>query len=267
MPPRLTLSPLARSFRPARDPHLGTNLFRSNRYAWRVRGESFLLGSVRDPASRAVSRVFWTRVTQQEREPTDANVVKWLSTVIPKSWIHPRVTNEQYGTLSEGQGGFQINYLNQQRIEPWTFFDRNRDTMVKHPRQVEAMVADVLAQVRPSLPSLLSLTSPFLPLRLLTSLAIGAVRFPCCDRKNGRIGGGARAALGNKESGGSADGQRSQEGRKLSLLFVETRQGLLHQNCQAFQVGGVVSAIAPFRLPPTHRSLSPRFSLRSSQDA
>ena len=155
MPPRLTLSPLARSFRPARDSHL-----RSNRYAWRVRGESFLLGSVRDPASRAVSRVFWTRVTQQEREPTDANLVKWLSTVIPKSWIHPRITNEQYGTLSKGQGGFQINYLNQRRIEPWTFFDRSRDTMVKHPRQVEAMVADVLAQVRPSPLSLPSLSLP-----------------------------------------------------------------------------------------------------------
>jgi len=78
----------------------------ARRYRRRAR-RSFLLGSVRDPSRRALSRVYWTQVTQQGQAPTDENVLKWLS----------RTTDGQYGATSKGQGGFQLNYLSMDAAE------------------------------------------------------------------------------------------------------------------------------------------------------
>ena len=68
-------------------------------YGNRDRKASFLLGSIRDPASRAISRIFFHQVSRRGKDPTDDNIIKWLNT-----------THKENGTVSLRQGGFPLNY-------------------------------------------------------------------------------------------------------------------------------------------------------------
>ena len=77
-------------------------------YGNRDKSASFLLGSIQNPASRAISRVFFTQASQRKEESTDANVLKWLNT-----------TDGHFGAISEGQGGFQLRYMGLDPLKPW----------------------------------------------------------------------------------------------------------------------------------------------------
>jgi hypothetical protein len=68
-------------------------------YARRHPQRSFLLSSVRDPAARGLSRIFYSVVTQHREQPHDALIMDWLQS------NHPH-----YGATSD-QGGFQLSYL------------------------------------------------------------------------------------------------------------------------------------------------------------
>jgi hypothetical protein len=68
-------------------------------YAHRYPQRAFLLSSVRDPAARGLSRIFYTFVTQDEEPPHDKLIMHWLQS-----------NHSQYGASSD-QGGFQLSYL------------------------------------------------------------------------------------------------------------------------------------------------------------
>lgn len=102
-------------------------------YGNRDRKASFLLGSIRDPASRAISRIFFHQVSRQGRDPTDDNIIKWLNT-----------THTEYGTVSLGQGGFQLNYMTLDPIPHWSSYDWNNNATVKDPKRVEKSVLRVM---------------------------------------------------------------------------------------------------------------------------
>lgn len=119
-----------------------TCAFRNNHvqgsiYRKRDKSASFLLGSVRDPAARAISRIFWSQVTQSGREPTDSKIMAWLMT-----------DNPQFGCVSKGQGGFQLQYMALQKIEPWSAWEpRNHsDDQVINPQVVEQNVQEILQE-------------------------------------------------------------------------------------------------------------------------
>jgi hypothetical protein len=102
-------------------------------YGNRNRKRSFLLASVRDPASRAISRVFFHQVSRLGLDPTDENLLEWLNT-----------TDSIYGSVSSGQGGFQMNYMTLNPIEPWSAFKWSNSTHVNKPKRVEKNVQQII---------------------------------------------------------------------------------------------------------------------------
>lgn len=95
------------------------------RYVNRNVTNSFLLGSIRDPAARAISRVFFHHVSRHDMKPTNENVLKALKT-----------TNNQFGAVSEGRGGFQLTYLTTTPIEVNSAWKRTQPTRVRQQEQV-----------------------------------------------------------------------------------------------------------------------------------
>ena len=102
-------------------------------YGNRDKSASFLLGSIRDPASRAISRIFFYHVSQKNKEPTDQNVLKWLNT-----------TNGQYGAVSEGQGGFQLRYLSLDPLTPGAAWNAEAPEAVNNADLVHQQVQQII---------------------------------------------------------------------------------------------------------------------------
>jgi len=65
--------------------------------------KSFMFASIRDPSSRAISRIFFENVSHQKGLPTDENIIKWL-----KRSKH---------IFSPGRGGFQLAYTSLEHIK------------------------------------------------------------------------------------------------------------------------------------------------------
>jgi hypothetical protein len=93
-------------------------------YGNRNKQRSFLWGSIRDPASRAVSRIFYYQISMAGRNATDDVVLHYLQNAY----------NPQSGTISKGKGGFTLSYLS---LEPsladnyaWT---KSYPTIVQRP--------------------------------------------------------------------------------------------------------------------------------------
>jgi len=100
----------------------------------RDRKRSFLLGSIRNPAARAMSRVFHLYVTQAKLKPTDENVLKWLN-----------VTHSHYGSVSPGMGGFQLAYLSMHKLQEYSGWDPSYPTNVSNPGAIYGIVKDIMA--------------------------------------------------------------------------------------------------------------------------
>ena len=79
-------------------------------FKYRKKEKSYLIGSLRHPSKRAISRVFFQYISKLNYTPSDVNIYKFLHTV-----------DNQIGVLSRGRGGFQMQYM---------------DIFTKYPRNV-----------------------------------------------------------------------------------------------------------------------------------
>ena len=102
-------------------------------YGNRDKSASFLLGSIRNPASRAISRVFFTQASQRKEESTDANVLKWLNT-----------TDGHFGAISEGQGGFQLRYMGLDPLKPGVAWNPEAPEEVNNTDLVHQQVQQIV---------------------------------------------------------------------------------------------------------------------------
>ena len=105
---------------------------RAFKYSQRDQQESLLFTSVRDPSSLALSRIFYTSITQRGESPSDANVLQKLR------WNHA-----QYGAVSHHGGGYQVRYCSMIKSLPLSW-DPDRPDEVVHPLQVQQNVKDLL---------------------------------------------------------------------------------------------------------------------------
>ena len=98
-------------------------------------GRSFLFSTLRDPARRALSRVYFTRVSQGNGSPTAENILNWLRT-----W-----TNSQYGSVSPGMGGFQLAYLAFRSIDEWSLWAEDDPYHVQGVEIVYEIVREIMS--------------------------------------------------------------------------------------------------------------------------
>ena len=98
-------------------------------------GRSFLFSTLRDPARRALSRVYFTRVSQGHGRPTPENILDWLRT-----W-----TNSQYGSVSPGMGGFQLAYLSFRNIDEWSAWTEDDPFHVRDAELVHDIVREIMS--------------------------------------------------------------------------------------------------------------------------
>lgn len=103
-------------------------------YGSRVNERSFLWGSIRDPASRALSRVFFFHVSQDGFSDDDETVLKFLR----------EDYNHQTGTISKGRGGFQLQYLSLDHLDEWYAWNQSSPTVVQNHANVEDAVRNVI---------------------------------------------------------------------------------------------------------------------------
>jgi hypothetical protein len=99
----------------------------------RDRKKSFLFSTIRDPAKRALSRVFFSQVSIEGKEPTDENMLKWL-----------KGTSHQFGAVSPGLGGFQLAYVTMKPPEKFSVWDPDSPTEVSNPDIVHTTVRQVM---------------------------------------------------------------------------------------------------------------------------
>jgi hypothetical protein len=105
----------------------------------RDRENSFLFATVRDPAERAVSTIFFHVISRRGSSSssataaTDASVIHQLRTS----------TDGHYGAVSDGQGGFQLRYTSPERIPAGSAWSANSPGAVLNP----AAVADSVRRV------------------------------------------------------------------------------------------------------------------------
>lgn len=102
-------------------------------YRNRDRNHSFLFTSIRHPSKRAISRVFFTYVTQRNWTTDDASILRAMDS---KSW--------QIGVVSKGAGGHELKYTSLDAIPDWSAWNDTNKTVVLNPLQVRAHVEHVL---------------------------------------------------------------------------------------------------------------------------
>ena len=98
-------------------------------------GRSFLFSTLRDPARRALSRVYFTRISQGHGRPTAENILNWLRT-----W-----TNSQYGSVSPGMGGFQLAYLSFRSIGEWSLWAEDDPHHVRNVELAHDVVREIMS--------------------------------------------------------------------------------------------------------------------------
>ena len=101
-------------------------------YGNRDKARSFLFATIRDPASRAVSRTFFGPVSHENNDPTDENMLRWL--------------HRGEHIFSPGRGGFQLSYISLKSIGAHSAWDRKKgiDT-VQNPEQVHVNVRNAIS--------------------------------------------------------------------------------------------------------------------------
>lgn len=104
-------------------------------YRNRVAEKSFLWGSLRNPASRALSRIFFDHISQLGSPRDDETVLKFLKNDY----------NPQNGIVSKGKGGFQLQYLTlENNMREWYAWDKRFPTVVKRPDIVKERVEHLI---------------------------------------------------------------------------------------------------------------------------
>lgn len=103
-------------------------------YGNRNRSKSFLLGSIRDPASRAISRIFFHFVSKQGKRASESNILRWLQS-----------EHAQYGSVSSVYGGFQSRYMTlRESIPPWSAWSHDAPTEVNNTKQIHEHVQQII---------------------------------------------------------------------------------------------------------------------------
>jgi hypothetical protein len=95
--------------------------------------ESFLWTSIRDPTQRALSRVFFTQVSFKGQEPTNELILQALQN-----------PHEKFGSVSLGQGGFQLRYTTLQPILANSAWRPENETLVLKPQRVVLSVKRIV---------------------------------------------------------------------------------------------------------------------------
>ena len=111
----------------------------------RVKGLSFLWTFVRDPTNRALSRVA-NGISKHRQEAqykgsysnnfTDAYVLNKLQ----------QSKDIQYGTISEGRGGFQVQYTMLQVLDEYMFWNESQPSAVQHHDTLQQHIKNTLRQ-------------------------------------------------------------------------------------------------------------------------
>lgn len=97
--------------------------------------DTFLFTTVRDPAARAISTIFFHTISRSPKaKPTDDLIKTYLQ---QSKDIH-------FGSISEGQGGFQLRYTSLDEIAKGSAWSATNRTRVLHPEQVVANVRSVI---------------------------------------------------------------------------------------------------------------------------
>jgi hypothetical protein len=81
-----------------------------------------------------MSRIFFSHVSQFGRPPTDERIL---------SALHEN-TKPREGTISDGQGGFQLRYLSLEPIEKWSAWNETAPTSVQNPAAIHRDVEQVI---------------------------------------------------------------------------------------------------------------------------
>lgn len=103
---------------------------RNTAYANTERWNSFLFAPVRDPGSRAISRIWFTELSRHTYEGSDdalgVDMIGWLK----------NRTHHQFGLISPGQGGFQLQYASLHEIDKWSAWRPDQPTKVRHASHI-----------------------------------------------------------------------------------------------------------------------------------
>jgi hypothetical protein len=102
-------------------------------FAQRDRNRSFLFSSLRDPAKQAVSKIFFSRISRENFTANDANMMGFLQD-----------TRHQEGVISRGQGGYQVGYLTEARIQWNSAWHKVTPNQVIHRLAVHRYVRTIL---------------------------------------------------------------------------------------------------------------------------
>ena len=102
-------------------------------FAERDRNLSFMFSTIRHPSKRAISRVFYTYVSQRNWSTSDASIMKALNK-----------TSRHFGAISTGKGGHHMGYLSMKKIKPWSAWNASNVTQVLSPRNVHKNVQHIV---------------------------------------------------------------------------------------------------------------------------
>ena len=102
-------------------------------YAKSPPSQSFMWTSIRDPTKRALSRIFFTDISFKNREPSDQVILSGLAREHPK-----------FGTISAGQGGFQVKYTTLHNIPELSGSTQENRTIVTRPERVVLSVKRIV---------------------------------------------------------------------------------------------------------------------------
>ena len=109
-------------------------------YANRSRTKAYIWTTVRDPAERALSSIFFHNISlrslQQQNNVSDHDLLEQLQ----------YSTKDHMGASSLGQGGFQLRYTAFREIAPYSFWNASRPRRVRHPTALQNLVRETLSR-------------------------------------------------------------------------------------------------------------------------
>lgn len=107
-------------------------------YTNRSRSKSFLWTTVRDPAERALSTIFFHNISRrrpaQQSNVPDEEMIDLLQHSV----------DEHSGATSQGQGGFQLRYTALKDVAPFEFYNTSRPRRIRHPTALHNLVQETL---------------------------------------------------------------------------------------------------------------------------
>jgi Sulfotransferase family len=131
---------------------------RATEYSDRDKHASFIFTTVRDPASRAVSSIFFHIVSRIEMSGSASGSNQTSTTgggmAVSAAGVSDALvlkalkenTGDHYGAISAGQGGFQLRYTSFQDIPEHSAWNPDHPALVLDPQQVERRVQETLAE-------------------------------------------------------------------------------------------------------------------------